>query len=260
MGGGKLMKLLRVREKRLLNVLPEDLSLIRVEKKVAKQLVTKYHYLGSKGFRYKIAYAIVYDNVPYGVAVFHNVSAPETVVGAFGLPRTQQEGIYELGRFVLHPFLNGRNIGSYFLSRSIKMLKKDLTIKALITYADSSLHDGGLYRATNFKYCGLTAPKKDYWINGKIQERGKTKGLGGEWKPRPQKHRYVLVFDKDLHLKWEIQIFKKRGDRDEERKETETNRPLKARTGTSKVQPKISNETSKVDKRRVLKKVRRTTN
>ena len=33
-------------------------------------------------------------------------------------------------------------------------------------------------------------------------QRGKTKGLKGIWKDRTQKHRYMIVFDKTLTVKW----------------------------------------------------------
>jgi len=29
------------------------------------------------------------------------------------------------------------------------------------------------------------------------------KGLSGEWRPRSRKHRFVMVFDKTLNVKWE---------------------------------------------------------
>ena len=34
--------------------------------------------------------------------------------------------------------------------------------------------------------------------------RGKTKGVEGEWRPRSRKHRFVLIFDKTLDIKWKI--------------------------------------------------------
>ena len=135
---------------------------------------------------------------------------PETVVGAFGLERNQQEGIFEIGRLVLRPDCNGKNFGSMLVGRSIKQLRKLTNVRAIITYADSTFHNGAVYQACNFTYCGMSAVKKDFWVNGKIQERGKTKGQEGEWKPRPQKHRYIMIFDKALSLKWSVLAYPKR--------------------------------------------------
>lgn len=50
---------------------------------------------------------------------------------------------------------------------------------------------------------GLTDPKKDfYYADGTKHSRGKVKGLQGEWKERSRKHRYVMIFDQSLTLKW----------------------------------------------------------
>lgn len=171
---------------------------------VARELVSDYHYLGGKGFRSSVCYGL-HDNSTgryIGVAVYHGVSAPETVVGAFGLRRDEQEGIWELGRLVLKPEFNGKNYGSYLVGRSLRILRREHYVRAVISYAAADKHLGYVYQATNWIYCGLTAKKKDFWVNGKIQERGKTKGVDGIWVGRPQRHRYVLVFDKSLTLKW----------------------------------------------------------
>ena len=183
----------------------ETISIKKVTKNQAREMITKFHYLKDKGFRYKFAYGLYENDEIIGVAVYHGPSAPETIVGAFGLQRTDQDGFWELGRMVLKKDKNGANYGSMLIGRSIKMLRKETDVRALITYAESTRHYGALYQATNFIYCGLSSPKKDFYLaNGKKQERGITKGVEGEWRPRPQKHRYIMVFDKKLNLKWGI--------------------------------------------------------
>jgi hypothetical protein len=60
----------------------------------------------------------------------------------------------------------------------------------------------------------LTAIKKDFWI---LQEdgtyikhqRGKIKGLKGEYRPRTRKHRYLIVYDKNLKCLWNKQPYPK---------------------------------------------------
>ena len=193
----------------------ENFLVVEINKRQAKELITKYHYLGGKGFRFGKAYGLlnkIKDEL-VGCAVYHSPSAPETVVGSFGLKREEQSGIWELGRFVLSREYNGGNYGSFLIGQSIKRLRKETDCKALITYADNSLHYGALYQATNFTYCGLTAKKKDFWIKTesgfKKKERGKTKGVEGEWRDRPQKHRYVMVFSENLTLKWKKEKYTK---------------------------------------------------
>lgn len=190
----------------------EDIYVKEITKHEAKSLITKFHYLGDKGFRYELGCGLFYLDNLIGVIVFHGPSAPETVVGAFGLDRSSQAGIWEIGRLVLDPNYNGKNYGSYFISKSIKILKLKRPVKAIITYAESNRHYGAVYQASNFRYCGLTTKKKDFFLsNGKKQERGTTKGKEGKWIDRPQKYRYVMLFDKTLKLKWEIHPYIKKG-------------------------------------------------
>jgi len=176
---------------------------------LVEELVKRYHYLGDKPFRRGFSYVLEYDGFIRGGLVWHSVSAPETVVGAFGLDRNDQKGFYELGRLVVSPIINHKNITGFFLSHSIRLLKKRNNVRALISYADSSKHVGTVYQACNFKYYGLTDKKGDFWVNGKIQERGRTKGVNGEWRPRIQKHRYMVVVDKSLKILWEEEQYPK---------------------------------------------------
>lgn len=173
-----------------------------IHPKEAKIMVSKYHYLGKKAFCHSFCFGIFENQEFIGAIVFHGVSAPETVVSAFGLERNQQEGIFEIGRLVLRSDCNGKNFGSMLVGRSIKQLRKLTNTRAIITYADSTFHNGAVYQACNFTYCGMSAIKKDFWVNNKRQERGKTKGLEGFWQLRSQKHRYIMIFDKSLSLKW----------------------------------------------------------
>jgi hypothetical protein len=41
----------------------------------------------------------------------------------------------------------------------------------------------------------MTAAKNDFWVDGKIKQRGKTTGISGEWRPRTRKWLFVKRFD-----------------------------------------------------------------
>ncbi len=95
------------------------------------------------------------------------------------------------------------------MSRSIRLLRKEKSVRAILSYADSTFHSGTVYKACNFKYYGLTEAKKDFFIkqsDGTFikHSRGKVKGIEGEWRGRSVKHRYVLVYDKNLDIKWKV--------------------------------------------------------
>jgi hypothetical protein len=192
-----------------------DYYIDRISKKDAEELLLTYHYLKdfSKGYKSGYNYGLFRKNDfsplniggPVGVCIFTGLPVPEVAQGAFGLARNEQEGLFELSRLCIHTETQKGeyNITSWFVSRAIKQLRKDTQVKAIISYADNDFHTGTIYRACNFKYCGLTDAKKDfYYADGTKHSRGKMKGAAGEWRERSRKHRYVMMFDKKLKLLW----------------------------------------------------------
>ena len=192
-----------------------DYYLDRITKKQAEDLLLTYHYLKdfSKTFKSGYNYGLFKKNdfsplnigQLLGTVIFTGLPVPEIAKGAFGLERNEQQGLFELSRLCIHPDTQSveHNITSWFVSRAVRQLRKDTEVKAIISYADSDFHNGTIYRACNFKYAGLTDPKKDfYFADGTKHSRGKVKGAEGEWKERSRKHRYVMIFDKNLELKW----------------------------------------------------------
>jgi len=189
----------------------------KVSKEEIKNLLYTYHYLKdeSKDFKSGFNYALYRKSFtdvlrigsPIAACVFTSFPVPELAVGAFGLQRNEQEGLYELSRLCVHPNVQKEeyNITSWFVSRCIKRFRKDTKVKAILSYADSNHHTGVIYRATNFRYFGLSSPKKDfYYADGTKHSRGSVNGAEGEWRVRSRKHRYLMVFDKDLkkRLTW----------------------------------------------------------
>jgi hypothetical protein len=201
----------------------EDFYIDNVKKCEVRDLLNTFHYLRHESKDFKVSpysYGLYRNSVtdvlriggPLAVCIFTNLPVPEIAVGAFGLQRHEQEGLYELSRLCVHPDIQKEeyNITSWFVSRCIKKFRKDTEVKAILSYADSSHHSGIIYRATNFKYYGKTDSKSDFWIeqsDGSYikHSRGPIKGLEGEWRERSRKHRYLMVFDKELEkrLKWE---------------------------------------------------------
>jgi len=192
-----------------------DYYIDSITKKQAEELLLTYHYLKdfSKGYKSGYNYGLFRKNDfsplniggPVGVVIFTGLPVPEVAQGAFGLARNEQEGLFELSRLCIHPDTQQEeyNITSWFVSRAIKQLRKDTEVKAIISYADSDFHSGTIYRACNFVYVGLTDAKKDfYFADGTKHSRGKMKGAAGEWRDRSRKHRYVMMFDKNLKLLW----------------------------------------------------------
>ena len=182
-----------------------------VSKAECSKILDEHHYLSkqSKGFKTKFNYGLFRSGDLVGVCIFTGFPVPELSKGLFGLERSDQDGLLELSRLCLLPDVQSseHNITSWFVSRCIKKLRKDTNVRCILSYADDSKHSGTIYRACNFKYYGTSSPRKDFWVlqsDGTYikHSRGKTKYLQGEWRPRTLKHRFLMVFDKRLKVKW----------------------------------------------------------
>lgn len=188
----------------------------------------RHHYLSQQGngFLSKVRYGLFREDKKFvGVITFSGISVIETLIGAFdGFDKqSQQDGFWELSRLSMDDDTKERNLTSWFVSHSIQRLRKTYQVRAIISYADSRYHHGYIYQATNFKYYGMTAPKADFYENIAGIERqvwrGKVSGLKGEWKERPRKHRYMIVYDKSLKVRWTEEPFPKGDNTEYELKE-----------------------------------------
>lgn len=181
----------------------------RVNKETCKEFLLKHHYLSRQGYGFRSGYnyGLFKTDKLIGVAVFHTVSAWETVKGCSGLQNKEQKGFWELGRLAMNPECNVRNLTSWFLSRAMKLFRQEVRPRAVITYADAEYHHGYIYQACNYTYHGLTAQKTDFWVkqpDGSFKKcgRGRPKDVEGEWRPRSRKHRYLKIYDKRLRTLW----------------------------------------------------------
>lgn len=190
----------------------------KLDKNACKEFLLKHHYLSRQGYGFRSGYNYgLYDNDKLiGVAIFHTVSAWETVKGCFGLQNKEQKGFYELGRLAMDSECKVPNLTSWFLSKSMKLLRQDVRPRAIITYADAEYHHGYIYQACNFTYHGLTARKSDVWVkqpDGTFKKCGRGRPRGEnvivEWRPRSRKHRYLMVYDKKLRTLWPMMSYPK---------------------------------------------------
>ena len=128
----------------------DNYTIESIELNKAKLFCQKYHYLG-KSFPIapKKNYGLFYNDILVGVSVFSNTGSIKAgnIIG---------ENVLELSRFALCNFLP-KNTASYFLSRVILQIKKDIpNLDGLISYSDNSIHVGTIYKATNWIELGET--------------------------------------------------------------------------------------------------------
>ena len=199
-----------------------DISKIVVEptkKDVVYKLVTDKHYAGTwtassnmyavyydcgehqffSGKELKLIGCVIYGN-PVGFRVIKSICDELTDKDVLELKRLWIEDGY------------GKNIESYCIAQTLKMLKKDSPqTKVVISYADPGVnHKGIIYRASNWLYQGndigmgdaymYRYPNTDNWLSDRaIGEQLGTNGLKGvldkipdmEYKKKLRKHRYI---------------------------------------------------------------------
>ena len=199
-----------------------DISKIVIEptkKDVVYKLVTDKHYAGTwtassnmyavyydcgehqffSGKELKLIGVVLYGN-PVGFRVVKSICEEFTDDDVLELKRLWIEDGY------------GKNIESYVISQTLKMLKKDSPqSKVVISYADPGAnHKGIIYRASNWLYQGndigmgdaymYRYPNTDNWLSDRaIGEQLGTNGLKGvldkipdmEYKKKLRKHRYI---------------------------------------------------------------------
>lgn len=181
-----------------------------ITKPTSYEFIRKYHYLGDAKFFCVQAFGLFHrsTNTLVGCATYSLPQGNVALKGWFGLDNSTKD-IYELSRLCLLPQLNGSNATSYLLGGSIKQLKKQGVVRAVITLADSNRHVGSIYQVCNFKYYGLTNAKSDFYrYDGKVNPRGATKDVRGVWIPRTQKHRYCYTLDPTLTVLYPEQHYK----------------------------------------------------
>ena len=199
-----------------------DISKIVIEptkKDVVYKLVTDKHYAGTwtassnmyavyydcgehqffSGKELKLIGVVLYGN-PVGFRVVKSICEEFTDDDVLELKRLWIEDGY------------GKNIESYVISQTLKMLKKDSPqTKVVISYADPGAnHKGIIYRASNWLYQGndigmgdaymYRYPNTDNWLSDRaIGEQLGTNGLRGvlskvpdmEYRKKLRKHRYI---------------------------------------------------------------------
>jgi len=127
----------------------------------ADEFFKDHHYLGgafpSNYFFYQthVFYALWDKNTLMGCVQFMEATEGNRVdyqKNYFGFEYNGR-GIWDIGRLAVAPNQE-HNLTSWFLARAIKLLRRKHEVKYLLTLADSRLHDGTIYHATNFHYYG----------------------------------------------------------------------------------------------------------
>jgi hypothetical protein len=136
-----------------------------------------------------------YNNVLHGVCTVGKPASPNLCVGICG--ESYSKYVYELNRLCTNEELE-KNVLSYFVSKCLKLLPKDLII---VSYADTLHgHHGYIYQATNWLYTGATKERTDIGSEDNSHSRHYDKNIDytKNRKLRSSKHRYVYFNNKKM--------------------------------------------------------------
>jgi hypothetical protein len=141
---------------------------------LARRLVEQYHYAAHASNTAVAIHGLVqvgqfFDEPCYGVAWW----LPPTRAAAEATYPANWQGVLSLSRLVVVPGMP-QNAASFLLARSMKLLDREAW-PCLVTYADTYQgHTGAIYRATNWRYAGLTDSTPVWVKDGRIVARKAT--------------------------------------------------------------------------------------
>lgn len=190
-----------------------------IDKNIARDLIIKNHY-SHKWTSCRYSIGLIYDGVIIGVAVY-GFPVGRQVVKSITTELENYE-VLELTRLWIND-TEGKNTESYFIGRTFDFLRKNTSVKVLISYSDPMYnHIGIIYQATNWLYQGNnTMLIKGYLhvINNEIMHPRSVVAKYGTIKEKEllkidpnysrielkKKHRYLYI----LHKKDRKEIIKK---------------------------------------------------
>lgn len=194
---------------------PNDNSLSNAEFteipfRLAKQFIVQYEWLGTMPSGFRKAYGLLWGGNLGCCCVFGSPNPMQIARSVFG--GKHMDRVMQLHRGASTWWAH-QHSASNLIGRCIRTLKKD-GWGAVVAFSDPQAGEiGTVYQATNWKCCGLTAKRPDYYDASGKRKVGVFQVAGMTRQPRPRKYRYLYLLDESLRkdLKWESVSYPKRG-------------------------------------------------
>ncbi len=176
-----------------------NLEIVREKQdiKLWNEYISRYHYLGySKPFGYVMRYFIKNDHKILGCLLFSG-AAKSMKVRDDWIGWTEDQRLRNLAwvtnntRFLIFPWVNIKNLASHTLGKASRRIEDDWQERwgfqpvLLETFVDPKFYHGTCYKASNWKYLGMTTGQG-------LVRKGKT------YKTSPKKI-FMLPLVKDFH-------------------------------------------------------------
>jgi hypothetical protein len=158
---------------------------------LTKEWLLKKHY-AKRIPSISYSFGLFENNIMVGIMTIGKPASNALCIGVCGIEYSKY--VFELNRLCVNDGLE-KNVLSYFLSNSFKLIKDNLII---ISYADTSQgHHGYIYQATNWIYTGKTKERTDIGFENGKHSRHYDKNLDkSHRKNRSSKHRYIYFLGK----------------------------------------------------------------
>lgn len=165
-------------------------NVVLVDRKVITRFIEDNHYSGNvNGCSMDYCFALYRENQLIG-AMFYGRMAMAGQWKRFG---ADEKDVIELRRLVCVDD-TPKNTESYFIGATLRWLKANTDIKAVVSYADSDFgHTGIVYRASNFKLEGVRGGTKVIEYQGRTyHDKSLRSKYKGELKPYALRLREAL--------------------------------------------------------------------
>lgn len=142
----------------------KEYTIKKVERNQIKNFMEKWHYSHNiNGLIADYCFALYYHDTMIGAIIYGRMA----MANQWKKYGKEPNDVIELRRLAcIDDTL--RNTESYFIGRTLRWLKKNTSIKVVVSYADTFHgHQGIIYKASNFKYEGKTATGRIIMYHGK---------------------------------------------------------------------------------------------
>jgi len=156
-------------------------SVVHCERSEVKDFIEEWHYSKSiNGLMSDYCFKLMDGNRMIGAMIYGRFA----MANVWKKYSDSPEEVIELRRLCCIDD-TPKNTESYFIGKTLRWLKKNTTIKTVISYADPEYgHEGIIYQATNFKDIGKTSAGKVIMYNGKkYHDKAIRTKYKGELKP-----------------------------------------------------------------------------
>ena len=170
-----------------------------VNRNDVKDFIEKWHYSHNiNGLISDYVFGLYYKNTLIGAMIYGRMA----MAGQWKKYGESSSDVIELRRLAC---INStlRNTESYFIAKTLKFLKKNTSIKTVVSYADTFFgHEGIIYKASNFSLIGKSAQGRVIMYNGKrYHDKTIRTKYNGELKPFARKIKDALDTGEAYYVK-----------------------------------------------------------